>query len=239
MKLENTQTQVEKEKISQLIKETIHGGLRQRIVDEVRDMCEVTRIREIARRAVAELKEALKGLVPDEYLNEALSGFPEDLVYFAAVGLEGAVDKAFELAVLGVDEKVDMVRHGFLRIPEVLKSTLLPEEVKKALWEWWEWYNERFVLSAGAFLRNDGLRVCVTYNTARLFILCTEWCVGRRRDDCREECENHMGLDHVARRTTKRLQEILDEYGVKHGTTDLTLGNTKYVCVDIALEKSS
>jgi len=239
MKPGNIQTQIEKEKISQLIKETIDGGLRQRVIDEVLDVWEVIapRIREIAEWALVELREALKGLVPDEYLNEPLSKLPNDLVYFLAMGMERAVNKAFELAVLGVGEKVEMTLNNFLRMPEVLESASLPEEVKKALNEWWAMYREQFTFPAGVFLLNDGgIRVCVAYNTARLFAICAEECIRRGKEEvsCRERCKDYLAaVGYGAGLARKQLQEVLDSRGIKHSNVDLELGGIKYACVDI------
>jgi hypothetical protein len=208
-----------------------------RLVSEILDDVESQMLREmrmlrpqmkvIAEKAAAALKEALKGHVPDGRL-ELLDKLPNDFMYF----VDGAVRKVIKLLYFDIEEKIDMMTHNFLEIPEVLKSPL-PEEVKKTLAEWWMWYNERFALPSGAFLHDGGLRVCVAYNTARLSIICGEWCLEKGKTSCKE-CENYIEADHVATHAIKHLQMLLEDYTIRYDRADFTLRHTKYVCIDIA-----
>jgi len=211
------------------------------LVSEILDDVESQMLREmrmlrpqmklIAEKAAATLKEALKGHVPDGRL-ELLDKLPNDFMYF----VDGAVRKVIKLLYFDIEEKIDMA-HNFLEIPEVLKSPL-PEEVKKVLAEWWMWYDERFALPSGAFLHDGGLRVCVTYNTARLSIICAEWCLGKGKTNCKE-CENYIDADHVAAHAIKHLQMLLDDYNIKYDRADFMLRHTKYVCTDVAFKRTS
>jgi len=236
----NTQTQTQTE--IERIKEVINYELRQKVLDEIYDTLNVVtpHINEIAEKTATKLKEYIENSIADERLKETLcetfDNLPKDILYFIAAGVERAVRKTFEVMLFDIDDKTKVASHT-MKVPETLES--LPDEIKKPLSEWWEWYNERFALPVVAFPHYGGLRVCVTYNAARVTVLCVESCMGRGKDEtsCREECRDHLGADHIASSVRKHLQRILDVYGIKHNAVDLWLGNTKYTCVDIAFEK--
>ena len=126
MEYEVNQTQVEM--IRQLVSEIL-DDVESQMLQEVRMLRPQMKL--IAEKAAATLKEVLKGHIPDGRL-ELLDKLSNDFLYF----IDGAVRKAIKLLYFDIEEKIDMA-HNFLEIPETLKSPL-PEEVKKALAEWWK-----------------------------------------------------------------------------------------------------
>lgn len=226
-------TELQKERIMELINEIIDDVSRE-MLNELRNMLNAAnpQLKDVAEELSSKLRKALSGHVPEQRLNELLDKLPDDLTYFIEAGMRRAVRKMAKMLYYSIEEKVDMKLHNFLEIPEVLMS--LPEKVKKALAEWWEWYDERFNLPTGAFLDRGKTRICVTYNMAKLNVICLEGCLAHEETNCKKECRDYLrSANHVAEHAIRHLQEVLEDHGIEYNTADFVLGRTKYMCVDV------
>ena len=138
-----------------------------------------------------------------------------------------------------------------IKLREALEKGLVSGSVKKALEEFWEWYDWRYVMPVTAVLDGDYITVYVYYDITEELEVCEKSCVENTKkeleqeeysdDDiaggCHESC-----MEDIVRDINEDFGEIrrylfkcLDRRGLDYDWEDSWDYNTRYLAVDIKL----
>ena len=138
-----------------------------------------------------------------------------------------------------------------IKLREALEKGLVSGSVKKALEEFWEWYDWRYVMPVTIAKEGDYITLYVYYDITEELEVCEKACVERAKkelaedeysdDDiaggCHESC-----MEDIVRDINEDFGEIrrylfryLDRHGLKYDWEDGWDYNTKYLAVDIKL----
>jgi DNA-binding transcriptional ArsR family regulator len=126
-----------------------------------------------------------------------------------------------------------------LKVPEVLKDSRLPEKLRQALEEFWEWYDVRYAVPVEVDIEPGAVRIVVSHDIEPELRECEDICVKEYGEEvkrelkaegvseeeaeekvwqgCHEACVEDIVRDLYLSfgEITRKLDKILEKYGVK------------------------
>jgi len=130
-------------------------------------------------------------------------------------------------------------------MPTALEFTLIPDKVREALKEWWEWYEPRYAMPITVTFDCGYIGLIVEYDITEEVDACIDACVKQAEKDgldvgdigpsCADTCLGEVAGDTntVFNEVWRKLWPILDKHGLKYDWEMSWDYNVKYLRVHI------